>query len=55
MYVSEDGGADNLFAEGTNGNKDAPWIRTGSTYEFRLYAGSDHKTMLASVKVTRAT
>ncbi len=55
VYVSEDGGADNLFAEGTNGNKDAPWIRTGSTYEFRLYAGSDHKTMLASVKVTRAT
>jgi hypothetical protein len=55
VYVSEDGGEDKLFDSGTNGSTQAPWIRTGSIYEFRLYAGSDHKTMLASVKVTRAT
>lgn len=54
VYVSEDGGPDNLFDAGTDGNKEAPWIRTGSTYEFRLYAGSEHTTQLASVKVTRS-
>jgi hypothetical protein len=55
VYVSQDGGTDNIFDAGTDGSKDAPWIQTGSTYEFRVYAGSDHKTQLASVKVTRAT
>jgi hypothetical protein len=54
VYVSEDGGPDNLFDAGTEGNKEAPWIRTGSTYEFRLYAGSEHKSQLASVQVTRS-
>jgi hypothetical protein len=55
VYVSEDGGAENLFDSGTdNGSQEAPWIRSGSTYEFRLYAGTEHKTQLASVKVTRA-
>jgi hypothetical protein len=55
VYVSEDGGTENLFDQGTDGNKEAPWIRTGSTYEFRLYSGTDHKNQLGSVQVTRAT
>ena len=54
VYVSQDGAAENLFDAGTDDSKEAPWIQTGSTYEFRVYAGSDHKTQLASVKVTRA-
>ena len=54
VYVSQDGGTENLFDAGTDGSKDAPWIQTGSTYEFHVYAGSDRKTSLASVKVTRA-
>ena len=54
VYVSEDGGEDRLFDAGTQGSTQAPWIRAGSTYEFRLFAGSDHKTLLGSVKVSRA-
>jgi len=54
VYASQDGAAENLFDAGTDDSKEAPWIQTGSTYEFRVYAGSDHKTQLASVKVTRA-
>jgi hypothetical protein len=53
VYVSQDGGTETLFDAGTDNSKEAPWIQTGSTYEFRVYAGSDHKTQLASVKVTR--
>jgi hypothetical protein len=55
VYVSEDGADDKLFDSGTEGSTPASWIRSGSTYEFRLYAGSDHKALLGSVKVTRAT
>jgi hypothetical protein len=55
VYVSEDGGEDKLFDAGTDGSTQAPWIRAASTYEFRLYAGTNHKTLLGSVKVTRAT
>jgi len=54
VYVSQDGAAEKLFASGSEGSTDAAWIQAGSTYEFRVYAGSDHKTQLASVKVTRA-
>ncbi len=55
VYVSQDGGPEHLFDAGTDGSKDAPWIQAGPTYEFRLYSGSDHKTQLGSVTVTRAT
>jgi hypothetical protein len=54
VYVSEDSGDEKLFDSGTQGSTPAPWIRTGSTYEFRLYTGTDHKTRLGSVMVTRA-
>jgi hypothetical protein len=52
--VSENDGAESLFAAGASGSQDANWIRTGSTYEFRLYGGTDHATVLRSIKVTRA-
>src|SRR5215510_4950245 len=51
VYVSQDGGTENLFDAGTGGSKEAPWIQTGSIYVFGLYAGSDHRTQLGSVKV----
>ena len=54
VYVSEDGGQENLFAQGPAGSKDAPWIRTGAGYEFRLYAGTDRRTRLAAVAVRRS-
>ena len=55
VYVAQDGAAEKLFASGPGGSEDAPWIQTGSSYEFRVYAGTDHKISLASVTVTRAT
>jgi hypothetical protein len=53
VYVSTNGGAEKLFvANRAKGSHEVPWIRKGE-YEFRLYAGKEHKTVLASVKVTR--
>ncbi len=55
VYISQDGKEDTtMFTEGGQGSTDAPWIRTGHTYEFRVFAGKDHKQMLAKVLVTRA-
>jgi hypothetical protein len=49
VYV---GGAGNetIFASGTKGSQDAPWIAPGSS-EFRLYTHADHK-LLAQLTVT---
>ena len=53
VYVSTNGEKEALFASGAEGSSDAPWIQTGMTYEFRLYAGNEHKNVLARVVVTR--
>jgi hypothetical protein len=53
VYVVVDGKGEKLFGEGRIGSQSVPWINTGSTYEFRLYAGKEHKKQLAKVKVTR--
>ena len=53
VYVSANGEAETLFMQGPKGSADAAWIGTGGTYEFRLYAGQEHKKLLASIKVTR--
>src|SRR6266540_2469529 len=53
VYVLEDGGGEQLFGHESNWSSDAPWIRTGSIYEFRLYAGTDRKNLLGKVVVTR--
>ena len=49
VYVSTNNGAEALFASGGEGSSDAPWIQTGMNYEFRLYAGTEHKDLLARV------
>lgn len=54
VYVKVDGAAESLFAAAPQGSQDADWIKTGSTYEFRLYKGADHAEMVSSVTVTRA-
>ncbi|MGH9900237.1 MAG: hypothetical protein ACRD68_00180, partial [Pyrinomonadaceae bacterium] len=52
VYVSENGGPERLFASGTDGTSEAPWIGNGSTYVFRLYAaGEGGGGLLASVEV----
>lgn len=54
VYVSINGQTEKLFAGNrAKGTLEAPWIGSKGTYEFRLYAGKEHKTVLASVKVTR--
>jgi hypothetical protein len=51
--MSRDGGPEKLFAGlSPRGSQEAAWISKG-VYEFRLYAGKDHKEVLARVKVTR--
>jgi hypothetical protein len=53
VYLSKDGGPEAIFASGTPGSAAAPWIEAGITYEFRLYAGTEHAKMLAKTQVTR--
>jgi len=50
---AEGGGPERLFGEGAQGSIEVPWIETGKTYEFRLYAGTDRARRLATVTVTR--
>ena len=45
-------GPEGLFAVGTEGSQDAPWISPGSTCEFRLYTQSEPRKLLAKVTVT---
>ena len=52
VYVSEDGAPETLFTEGPPGSAPAPWIRAGKTFEFRLYAGTEHAKVLAKTQVT---
>ena len=52
IFVSEDGGPETMFASGPAGSAPAPWIQAGKTFEFRLYAGTEHAKMLAKTQVT---
>ena len=51
VFVSRDGGPEQLLKQGAEGSDDISWIEPGATYEFRLYAGLEHKEVLASVTV----
>jgi hypothetical protein len=52
VYLVKDGGPEAPFASGVPGSAPAPWIEAGKTYEFRLYAGTEHAKMLAKTQVT---
>jgi hypothetical protein len=54
VCVSQDGGPEQLFAGGASGSVDAPWIASGSSYEFRLYTSEQPRRLLAKVVVTTA-
>jgi hypothetical protein len=51
VFVSVGGGPERLFS--TNPSHQEATINTKDVYEFRLYAGTDHATPLATVKITR--
>jgi hypothetical protein len=53
IYVTSEPGEETLFAGAPEGSTDAPWIQSDKTYEFRLYAGSEHRKVLATIAVTR--
>lgn len=53
VYVSRDGGAESLFAAGAAGSQTAPWIEGGSSYAFRLYAGTARDRLLRMLSVAR--
>jgi len=55
VYLFVEGQPERLFAQGATGSQAAPWISAGAVYEFRLYAGKEHKEILASVAVTRSS
>ena len=52
VYVSVDSGSETLFASSPQGSAAAPWIEAGKTFEFRLYAGTEHTKLLAKTQVT---
>ena len=52
VYLAKDGEPEAPFASGAPGSAPAPWIEAGKTYEFRLYAGTEHTKMLAKTQVT---
>jgi hypothetical protein len=51
VYVSVGSGPERLFS--TNPSHQEATINSNDVYEFRLYAGTDHATQLATVKITR--
>ena len=52
VYVSVDSGSETLFASSPQGSAAVPWIEAGKTFEFRLYAGTEHTKLLAKTQVT---
>lgn len=52
VYLSVDGGAEQIFSSGMVGHQEVPWISAGPVYEFRLYEGAERTRRLASVAVT---
>jgi hypothetical protein len=54
VYVVSPDGTERLFAGNSGiGEKEAPFINAKREFEFRLYEGKQHETLLGSVKVTR--
>jgi hypothetical protein len=54
IYVSEEGGDENLFATGSEGSQEAPWIPFDSPIDFKLYSGEGpSRSLLDKVVVTR--
>ncbi len=52
VFVAEGNETEKLFAKGATGRSEASWLKSGSTYEFRLYSESPPRTLLATLRVT---
>ena len=53
VYVSADRGEESIFGHSPGSSEAANWIQTGSTYQFRLYTGTERENLLAETTVTR--
>ncbi len=53
VYVAVTNSEEKLFWRSAKGSRDAPWISPGVVYEFRLFRGTNHTDLLASVQVTK--
>ena len=53
VYVSVNDREESLFARSPQSFRAANWIQTGSTYQFRLYNGTERGKLLAETTVTR--
>jgi hypothetical protein len=51
VWLSLDGGAEQLFARAVSGSQSAPWIQPGHDYRFNLYADTSRSRLLDSVRV----
>ncbi|MCH9686975.1 MAG: hypothetical protein K0V04_36405 [Deltaproteobacteria bacterium] len=51
VWVSHNGAAETLFAQGVSGTQDACWIQANHDYQFCLYEGTDHSNQLDCVTV----
>ena len=53
VYLFTSGQPEKLFAGAApSGSQTSAWISKGGRYEFRLYAGKEHKKLIGSVTVT---
>jgi hypothetical protein len=55
VYLLTEDGQELPFAAGAEGIQSVTWIAPNVAYRFRLYAGRDRRTALASVTVTRGS
>jgi hypothetical protein len=53
VYVSQNGGPEQLFARGATGSIEVGWIAAGNSYEFRLYSRDASRRLLATTTVNR--
>jgi hypothetical protein len=53
VFVSRNGGPEQLFARGPSGSIEVNWIAPGSSYQFRLYSRDASRRLLAATTVNR--
>jgi hypothetical protein len=52
VFVSVDSGPEKMFVQGSGGTDVASWIYPQASYRFRLYAGKEHETVLATETIS---
>ena len=53
VYLSADGGPEDLFGTAGEASYEVPWIAGAQHLAFRLYAGTDRRRLIATSTITR--